>query len=126
MKFIWRKCIFCGKEIIDSMGFVLFRDIISGRMPIREICEICGLEIIDMKEEKLVEKLNVGTDTTMGNGIRFSRDECYALIGYIDKLCLLNKWNIRFTEEEKAVYKKLNVEFKKPENRKMKSMDKSY
>lgn len=52
MEFI-RKCIACGEEIKECMGFVLARDIVNKRTPLREICGKCGLKILDMNEEQL-------------------------------------------------------------------------
>jgi hypothetical protein len=52
-----RKCIACGEEIKECMGFVLARDIVNKRNPIREICGKCGLEILDMDEKKLNGKV---------------------------------------------------------------------
>ncbi len=53
-----RKCLFCSKEIKECMGFVLARDIINDRTSIREICGICGLDILEMDEEQLDKKIN--------------------------------------------------------------------
>ena len=48
-----RKCIACGEEIKECMGFVLARDIVDRRNPVREICGKCGLLVLDMNEEEL-------------------------------------------------------------------------
>ena len=53
-----RKCIACGEEIKECMGFVLARDIVNERNPIREICGKCGLKILDMNEEQLIKYIN--------------------------------------------------------------------
>ena len=40
-----RHCIFCDKEIEECMGFVLARDIVDKRIPMREYCGECIPEI---------------------------------------------------------------------------------
>ena len=40
------------------MGFVLARDIVSKRIPIREICGKCGLMFLEMDETQLIEHIN--------------------------------------------------------------------
>lgn len=53
-----RKCINCGEEIKECMGFVLVRDIINKRIPVREICSKCSLILLGMNEEELRKKLD--------------------------------------------------------------------
>ena len=36
-----RKCHLCDRPITACFGFVLARDIVSGRVPIREQCSVC-------------------------------------------------------------------------------------
>lgn len=52
-----RKCMVCGAKIKASMGFVLARDIVDRRIPVREICGKCGLEILEMDEIQLNRKI---------------------------------------------------------------------
>jgi len=52
---VMRKCIACGEGIKECMGFVLARDIVNRRIPIREICGKCGLIILEMDELQLIE-----------------------------------------------------------------------
>lgn len=44
-----RKCIKCGRVIRESMGFVLIRDILNRRFPVREHCGIC-VNLVTMEE----------------------------------------------------------------------------
>jgi len=44
---------FCKNKITECMGFVLARDIINNRIPIREICGRCALPILEMDKEQL-------------------------------------------------------------------------
>ena len=50
-----RSCLRCGREIILCNGFTLARDIVSGRVPIREHCGRCvtWLEITGQAESYL-------------------------------------------------------------------------
>jgi hypothetical protein len=52
-----RKCIACGEEIKECMGFVLARDVVNRKGFIREICGKCGLKILDMDEGRMAEWL---------------------------------------------------------------------
>ncbi len=54
---IMRQCIICGVKIEACMGFVLARDLVSKRIPIREICGKCGLVILEMDEAQLTEHI---------------------------------------------------------------------
>lgn len=47
----------CGIEIKACMGFVLARDIVDKRIPVREICGKCGLMILEMDEIQLNGKV---------------------------------------------------------------------
>jgi hypothetical protein len=53
-----RQCISCGNKIEACMGFVLARDIVDRRTPIREICGKCGMLVLEMNEEQLIEYIN--------------------------------------------------------------------
>lgn len=53
-----RQCVICGTKIEACMGFVLARDIVDRRIPIREICGKCGLMFLEMNESQLVKYIN--------------------------------------------------------------------
>ena len=53
-----RQCIICDIKIESCMGFVLARDIVNKRIPVREICGRCGLKLLDMNETQLIEYIN--------------------------------------------------------------------
>jgi hypothetical protein len=37
-----RSCLNCSREINESMGFCLARDILNNNYEVREFCEICS------------------------------------------------------------------------------------
>ena len=40
-----RECLNCGREIRESMGFCLGRDILNRSKKVREFCEICSWKV---------------------------------------------------------------------------------
>lgn len=48
-----RQCIICDTKIEACMGFVLARDLVDKRIPIREICGKCGMMFLEMDETQL-------------------------------------------------------------------------
>ena len=53
-----RQCIICGTKIKACTGFVLARDIVDKRIPVREICGKCGLVFLEMNEPQLIEYID--------------------------------------------------------------------
>jgi len=53
-----RACIFCMCKITACMGFVIARDFVNKRNPIREVCGKCVLiKSLSELDEKLQEKI---------------------------------------------------------------------